>query len=62
MENYTHRILNSDLKSGGLSCVCDLHDLQPLIYFAINSQMSAFTSCKCFFSISHDRKDGKMLR
>lgn len=59
MENYTHLILKSDLKSGRLSRVCDLHDLQLLIYFAIHFQMSAFTSCKCFFSISHDGKDGK---
>lgn len=60
MENHTHLIRNSDAKSGRLSRVCDLHDLQPLIYFAINSQMSAFTSWKCFFSISRDgKKDNK---
>lgn len=35
----------------------DFHVHQTFIYFAINSEMSAFTSRKHFFSITHNEKD-----
>lgn len=63
MQRYIqmHLIPDSDIKSNLLFKVSgldsDFHIHQTLIYFAINSEMSAFTARKHFFSITHNQKD-----
>lgn len=61
MQSDMHLIPDSDNKSNLPFIVSgqnsDLHDRQILIYFAINSEMSALTSRKYFFSITHNEKD-----
>lgn len=61
MQSDMHLIPDSDNKSNVRFIVSGqnsgLHDRQILIYFVINSEMSALTSRKHYFSITHNEKD-----